>query len=115
MNSDNEYFGTAKKTIATLSSQGTTDANTIDISTNASSNFIWLTAPSSTFYYYEDTAWCSRKNKDMGTISKGDGNTTRSLQALRTNQSFNSGDHYGSGDARHIVSFSVSLDDRVDP
>ena len=90
-------------------------------STPSSSNYVWLSAKTSTFYMWTDQAYDYYTTHYMGKINKGDPYTTRTLEDLISNRSFDSEDHDGNGNHdwnagyRTRIWFNVSLDDSTDP
>ena len=91
---------------------GNTPVPKTNLLVTPSSHDLYLNAPSDTFYFYTskmvdvDTDLFNG-NDDMGTVSKGDSNSTRSLSSLMSNRAFSVS---ATGPDGHIsYSFSVSL------
>lgn len=83
--------------------------------TYSDKNYVWLTDKSSTFYFYAGDCYSSYKTVYLGTCSKGNTGTTRTLSDLKSNKHFDSGTLYGSGSAYCFYQLDVSCDDSVDP
>ncbi len=120
---DGEYTGEtgAAKTFLTISSGNTTDSHNIYTNTDAANNFVYLTAPSSLFKFWSNgCAFDSYMNWPMGQILEGFSGATRSLEDLKSDKNFDTGDLDNNGDP--IVSgsgnksrywISVTLTDAV--
>ena len=83
--------------------------------TPSDKNFVWLTDKSSTFYFYAGDCYSRYKTVYLGTCSKGNTGTTRTLSDLKSNKDFDSGTLYGSGCAYCFYQLDVSCDDSIDP
>lgn len=85
--------------------------------TIAGSNYVWLTAKSSTFYFYGDACYDYCIPMNLGVCEKGNENATRTLEALKSNTDFNTGYLYMPGNTNNfcLYTFSVSLDDTTSP
>ena len=85
--------------------------------TIADSNYVWLTAKSSTFYFYGDACYDYCIEMNLGVCEKGTESATRTLEALKSNKDFSTGNLYMSGNWNNycLYTFSVSLDDSEDP
>ncbi|MBR4386753.1 MAG: hypothetical protein IKP51_09565 [Treponema sp.] len=85
------------------------------------SNYVWLTSKYSTFYFWADQAYDYVTHNYMGKFLKDCDATTRTLEGLKANPSFDSGDRDGAGNAngdawdRSRVWITVSLSDSTSP
>ncbi|MBQ1870514.1 MAG: hypothetical protein II146_08595, partial [Treponema sp.] len=85
------------------------------------SNYVWLTSKYSTFYFWADQAYDYVTHNYMGKFLKDCDATTRTLEGLKANPNFDSGDRDGAGNAngdawdRSRVWITVSLSDSTSP
>ena len=89
--------------------------------TDNEKNYVWLTSKSSTFYFWADTAYDYYTHYNMGKFDKNCTETTRTLEGLKSNKSFDSQDRNSSGGwdssawNRSRVWITVSLNDSEEP
>ena len=77
-------------------------------------NYVWLTAKSSIFYFYGDDCFDYCSEAVMGKCEKGNANATRTLEGLKSDIRFETGNLYN-GSCYCLYGFSVSIDDTTNP
>ena len=84
-------------------------------------NYVWLTSKTSVFYFWANKSHDYVKGYDMGKINKGCNETTRTLEDLKSNRSFDSQFRDGDGNwndsawNRSRIWITVSLNDSEEP